>query len=338
MRTLSLASIMLGLIMPAFLCLSCAGGGQTQEPPPRAVPDLELGRYQALNAEDYNQFIRLRCLDLGQALIDLSSSDAERKEIARLKLNDIRQAERRKGRIIPREIEKQLAKSSPDMVWLGIRGKLLVAAYDFESNNDDAWEMAAAKMKALGRVGDEFLAAQMIKRLANSQASVRERATYLLAEIVDRDVSIPLLVDVTAIEISGQPKVFPARVVEVLVKIGASAVPGIIDAFNVNGKFVPAGLDWKRRQYLVIALGAIGDKRGSDVLIEELKQLSIPESNPGRFVYEHRLVEALGELEDERAVAPIVAAWKKEEGLALYARRALLKITGTIYDSPDSHR
>lgn len=310
------------------------------------------------SGQNYERFIQLRCLELGGGLAKFDHPTPAVRELARNDVLDILKRDQRtidawyaqgrepSGLVVPRRIANELRKSldQQDNAWLARQGRLLKAVYQMESFEEAKWTTAAEAMMKEGPEGREFLAAQLVKRLANGTLTIVDRAQEMLVEYVPKEAA-SMLVAATYVDIPANMGVFPRRTAETLARLGPTALPAVsAEWFDKNGKFLRTDdTNWKTRRFLCEALGGIAEIGGesatkaSAILLRDLKEHSIS-NDDSRFVFRTYLLEAIGNTRDKEAIDPLLAMWKAnitDESLVARCRNALLRITGELWSAPD---
>jgi len=316
---------------------------------------------EQVDQKQIDRFLRARCLTLGRALSQLTTDDAQLRELAE---NDIaalldsdnariaqaaqqaeldraagREPKAASGLVVPRYIAAMLRepKEKWDNRWLAIQGQLLQLTYRLETLDLDTWKVTIGQMMQLGSEGRQNLAVQMVLRLRLAHPEFRDYAKDVLVGFVPEEAVEPLIA-ATHVDIHDQPGVFPRQTASVLAQIGKKAVPQILEVFKArDGTHLP-GSDgnWKVRRYLIDALGQIGDAEAVDVLITELESCKF-KGDDRRFLYASVIVQALGKIKDKRAVPAIVKEWKRYADPSEFvetARPALFLLTRKIYSHP----
>ncbi|MCA8938264.1 MAG: hypothetical protein KDB07_00525 [Planctomycetes bacterium] len=308
------------------------------------------------NEEQQGRFLRMRCLELGKALVLLNDSSSARRALGREEVERIQNVDRQHterwqranqgmevvGLVIPRYISEELYKdqAKQNLDWLASQGRLLQAAYKLETFSTEAWNDAAVEMCAEGPEGKEFFIAQMIRRLALGTPKYASLAQELLANYAPKE-AIPYLVASAHIDMASSAGVFPKRVAETLGLIGPDAEAEILKVYhNKDGEFLPVSdSSFRVRRYLSQTLGHIGKEKSLNVLANDLLRGQIT-SDTSKFIYDLVLVEAIGNFRNKEALGAIKQTWaayhaKSDYALDRTARDAVRKILGKTYMTPD---
>jgi HEAT repeat protein len=178
----------------------------------------------------------------------------------------------------------------------------LIKALGDENDDNDGVNLRAAAVAALGEIGDTRAVDPLIKVLEENESWVRDTAAKALDKLGWKPETD---------ELRGTYLISTAAW-ESLVEWGEPAVEPLIKALGDNGMI---GV----RRSVAEALGAIGDERAVEPLIETLRY----EGSDVR----RSAAEALGEIGDGRAVEPLIEALEDEGyGVAKAAKKALKKL------------